>query len=303
MRTLIILIIICIGGYFWRSRHEKFTEYESLTLEAKSKNSMAAEKEKQLKMLQDKIKPLREGEAELKKPGGSPEQLEKDVLELRSALTAGAAKLESAEDDFVAAVNEVREEGKKEIFPVLKLPNGEELKGAQVVGFGEGFVKVSHNDGSLKLMSDDLPAGWGEKFAVDYVSRHSKAEIAEFDNQVQQKLLTPMDLRNAKLSDIDDRIKAVTDQMMAYSGHIRDSRRQADQLVRDAYRISMGSGPGGATAANARDAKFKQAKELEKLREGTRQQYLALRKQKEELERIRLQIKKAPLNPPPATTP
>jgi hypothetical protein len=300
MRTLIFLLVLAVGGFFWHRRHEKYLLLESLQTEAKSKDALAADKEKQLKTWQAKVALLREGEAELNKPDGSPEQLEKDVLALRAELTAGAAKLESAEDDYLAVVNEVREEGKKEVFPVLKLSNGEELKSAHISGFGEGFVKVAHDDGNLKLMLDDLPAGWAEKYDVDYVSRHSKEENLAMSARVQEAVLTPLDLKKAKLSEIDDRIKAVTDQLMAYSGHIRESRRQEDELVRKAYRISMGSGPGGASVVNKRDVMFKQAKELAKQREGTRLQYVALRKQKELLERQRLLIKKAPFNPPPA---
>src|SRR5690349_17673050 len=105
MRTLIALLVLAIGGFFWRRRHEKYLELESLKTEASSKESIANEKERQLKAVQAKIVPLRQAEEDFKKPDGSPEQLEKDVMALREALTAGSAKLESAEDDFLVAVN------------------------------------------------------------------------------------------------------------------------------------------------------------------------------------------------------
>ena len=303
MRTLIILLVISVAGYFWHQRHQRYEEYTGLLGEAKTKKSVADDKERQLKNLQARIEPLKKAEAEFKQPGGSPEDLKKEVLEMRDYLTAGAAKLESAEDDYLAAVNDVREEGKKITHPLLKLPNGEELKNAHITGFGEGYVKVAHDDGSVKLMSDDLPEGWEKQYDVDYVSRHSKEENAALNAKVQETLLTPLDLKKAKLGEIEDRLKQVNDRLMAYSATIRESRRQADELVRNAYRISLGSGPAANSAANRRDAMFKQAKDLEKSREISRQQYVALRKQKEELERQRLAIRKMPISSQPGIQP
>lgn len=303
MRTLILLLVLSVAGYFWHSRHEKYGTYEGLKLEAKTKENLANDKEKQLKALQEKIVPLRQGEAEMSKPDGSPEELEKAVLALRDALTAGAAKLESAEDDFLAAVNDVREAGKKETFPLLKLPNGEELKNAHITGFGEGFLKLAHDDGNVKLMADDLPEGWSDKFAVEYVSRHSKADNEALTAKVQQAVLTPLDLKKAKLSEIDERLKAVSDQLMSYSAGIREAHRQADDLIRQAYRISVGGGRNGAAAASQRDALFKKAKELEQGSEGTRLMYVQLRKQKQELEKQKLLIKKMPMSPQPPPAP
>lgn len=302
MRVLIILLILAASGYFWHSRHEKYLEFESLQTEIKTMEGRIVEQQKRIADLQAKVEPLRQGEADLKKPDSSPEQLEKDVLALRDGLTAGSAKLDSAEDDYIAAVNDVREESKKQTYPLLKLPNGDELKDAKITRFGEGYVQVAHYDGSLKLESADLPEGWADKFAVDYVSRHAKAENEKMNDKIQEAMLTPLDLKKAKLSEIDERLKAVNDQLLAFSGSIRESRRQADKMVRDAYRIPMGDGKRGAAVANQRDAMFKKAKEIEAARETTRLRYVALRKQKEELEKQRLLIKKAPLTPP-ATPP
>ena len=303
MRTLIILLIISVAGYFWHQRHQRYETFTSLQTEAKTKKSMADDTEQRLKNVQARMEPLKKAEAEFKQPGGSPEDLKKQVLEMRDYLTAGAAKLESAEDDFLTAVNEVREEGKKITYPLLKLPSGEELKNAHITGFGEGYLKVAHDDGSVKLMSDDLPEGWADQYAVDYVSRHSKEENAALSAKVQESVLTPLDLKKAKLGEIEDRIKEVNDRLLAYSATIRESRRQADELVRNAYRISLGTGPGGNSNAGRRDAMFKQAKDLEKSREISRLQYVALRKQKEELERQRLVIRKMPISQPPPAPP
>jgi hypothetical protein len=303
MRILIVLLVLSTVGYFLHKRHEKYEELEALRTEAKTVDGLITERQKWIVDLKSKVEPLRQGEEELKKPDGSPEQLEKDVLALREALTTGAGKLDTAEDDYLAAVNDMREEAKKQTFPTLKLPNGEELKDCKIARFGEGFIQVAHAEGSAKLSSEDLPEGWADRYAVDYVSRHSKAENEAMSAKVQEAVLTPLDLKKAKLSEIDERIKAVNEQLLAFSGNIRESRRQADKMVRDAYRISMGDGPRGASAANQRDAMFKKAKELEAAREGTRLKYVALRKQKEDLERQRLLIKKAPLNQPPAPPP
>jgi len=298
MRTLIVLLILAAGGYFWHTRHEKYQNLQALEVEARDRENRLQDKQKQIASMQAKLEPLRQGEAELKKPDGSPEQLQTDVLALREALNAGAAKLDTAEDEYLAAVNDVREEAKKQTFPVLKLPNGEELKDCHITGFGEGFVKVGHADGNARLALEDLPEGWADKFAVDYVSRHSKEENEKMGGKIQEAVLTPLDLKNAKLADIDERLRVVNEQLLAYSANIRESRRKADELVRRAYKLSLGTGPAANAAANQREAMFKQAKAMEVDREGTRLQYVALRKQKEELEHQRLLIKKAPLNPP-----
>lgn len=302
MRFLIILLILAGGGWFWHSRSEKQKALESLEVDVKNAESFLVEKQRRIDALQKQLEPLRQGEAELKKPDGSPEQLEKDVLALRDALTAGAAKLDSAEDDYFAAVTERRDFAKTKTFPVLKLPSGEELKECKIARFGEGYISISHADGIVKLQSEDLPEGWNAKYAVDYVSRESKEENAALSDKVQEAVLTPLDLKKARVEEIDERLKQVNEQLLALSGGIRTATRQADKMVRDAYRISLEGGRAGSGAFR-RETMFKKAKEMEAAREVTRQKYLLLRKQKADLERLRLDVKKAPVHPGPPPPP
>lgn len=300
MRALIILLILSGAGYWWHSRRERFQELEALKTELRTVESMVADKQKQVVSMNAKLTPLREGQAALTAPDGAPEQLEKDVIALRDALIAGAAQLDTAEDDFLAAVKDVREHAKGKTYATLKLPSGEELKECRIKSFGEGFVRLDHSEGNVKVMADDLPDGWVEQYAVNYVSRHSKEENDAMSARVQEAILTPLDLKKAKLEEIDARIQQLNEQLMALSGSIREATRQADVMVRNAYRISLGDGPRGNNAASKREQMFSKAKEIESAREGVRAKYIAIRNEKLRLERQRLLVRRAPLNPAPA---
>ena len=118
--------------------------------------------------------------------------------------------------------------------------------------------------------------------------------------RVQEAILTPLDLKKAKLEEIDARIQQLNEQLMALSGSIREATRQADVMVRNAYRISLGDGPRGNNVASKREQMFSKAKEIESAREGVRAKYVAIRNEKLRLERQRLLVRRAPLNPAPA---
>jgi len=301
MRTLVILLLLAGAGYWWHSRRERYQELESLKVEARAVEGMIADKQKLIASLLEKVQPLRDGQAVLSSAEGSPEQLLTDVQALREAMTAGAALLDTAEDDFAAAVEAVRENAKGRKVGNLKLPSGEELADCEIQRFGAGYIQIMHRDGSVKVMADDLPEGWVDKYAVNYVSRDAEAENTELAAKVQEAVLTPLDLKKAKLEEIDARIAELNAQLMALSSSIREATRQADLMVRNAYRIELGnSSRGSNSGASRREQMFSKAKQIEAARENVRAKYKALRNEKLRLEKQRLLVKRAPLNPPPA---
>ncbi len=304
MRTLIFLLLLAGAGYWWHSRRERYQQLEALQVELKAVEGMVAEKKKLAKSLTEKVQPLREGQAALAAPDGSPEKLQEEVAALRDAMTSGAAQLDAAEDEFAAAVEALRESAIGKKVGNLKLPNREELVDCEIQRFGEGYIQIMHRDGSEKVMADDLPEGWVDRYAVNYVSRHSKEENALLAGKVEEAVLTPLDLKKAKLEEIDARISELSAQLLALSARMREATRQADLMVRNAYRISLGnSSRGSNSGASQREELFAKAKQIEAGRESVRAKYVALRNEKLRLEKQRQVVRRAPLNPPPAETP
>lgn len=300
MRTLIILLILSVSGYLWHTRRERFKEFESMEASLKGTERRIAERQKDQAKLLESLTPLRKGQAELTAPQGSPEQLEKDVETLKEGLKETTAKLEAAEAEFTAALTAVREKAKLAIFPVLKLPSGDELKECSITKFGEGYVSLSHKDGITRVQADDLPEGWVEKYGIDYVSQESQAEKEAIAAKVAAATTKPLDLKNAQLGDLDARIADLNAELLAMSVEIRDATRQADILVRDAYRIALDKGNKGEGAKAQRTAKFKESKKIEAGREGVRAKYKALRDEKLALEKQRNELKRKRV---PAATP
>jgi hypothetical protein len=302
MRALVILLMLAGAGYWWHNRRERYQQLESLQMELKAVEGMVAEKKKLATSLTGKVIPLREGQAAITAEDGSPDKLQEEVAALREAMTTGAAQLDAAEDDFAAAVEAVRENAKGKKVGNLKLSNGEELVDCEIQRFGEGYIQFMHRDGSEKVMADELPEEMVDRYAVNYVSRHSKEENALLAGKVEEAVLTPLDLKKAKLEEIDARIAELSAQLLALNGRIREATRQADLMVRNAYRISLGnSSRGSNSGASQREQMFAKAKQIESARESVRAKYVALRNEKLRLEKQRLLVKRAPLNPAPVT--
>src|SRR5688572_5647228 len=139
MRTLIILLVLSGCGYWWHTRRERFKELESNLSSIKNTERRIAERQKEVAKLTESLEPLRKGQQDLTSPQGSPEQLEKDVEALKEGLKESTAQLEAADAEFNSALTAVREKAKQQIFPVLKLPSGDELKDCTITKFGEGY--------------------------------------------------------------------------------------------------------------------------------------------------------------------
>ncbi len=300
MRTLIILLILSLSGYLWHTRRERSRELESLQSSLKNSERRIAERQKDHDKLIESLTPLRTAEEELATPEGSPDQLEKDVESLKDGLKETTVKLEAAEAEFVTALNAVRDKAKVDVYPVLKLPSGDELKECSITKFGEGYVSLSHKDGISRIQADDLPEGWVIKYSVDYISNVSQAEKEAIAAKVAAATTRPLDLKNAQLGELDARIAELNAQLLSMSVEIRDATRQADVLVRDAYRIALEKGNKGEAAKAQRAAKFEQSKKIEAMREGVRAKYKALRDEKLALEKQRNELKRKRV---PAATP
>ncbi len=300
MRTLIILLILSFSGYLWHTRNERSRELESLQSSLKNSERRIAERQKDHDKLIESLTPLRKAEEELATPEGSPDQLEKDVESLKDGLKETTVKLEAAEAEFVTALNAVRDKAKVDVYPVLKLPSGDELKECSITKFGEGYVSLSHKDGISRIQADDLPEGWVIKYSVDYISNVSQAEKEAIAAKVAAATTRPLDLKNAQLGELDARIAELNAQLLSMSVEIRDATRQADVLVRDAYRIALEKGNKGEAAKAQRAAKFEQSKRIEAMREGVRAKYKALRDEKLALEKQRNELKRQRV---PAATP
>ena len=292
MRTLIILLIISGSGYWWHTRRERFKELEALETSIRNSKRRIAERESDHARLTQSLEPLRKGQQDLTSPQGSPEQLEKDVEALKEGLKASTVQLEAADAEFMTALNAVRDKAKKQNFPVLKLPSGTELKDCTITKFGEGYVNLSHTDGITRVEGDDLPAGWVQKYSVDYVSRESQEDKEAIAQRVAEATTKPLDIKNAQLGELDARIADLNAQTLALSAEIREARRKADLLIRDAYRIALESGNKGQAAAAKRAAIFKESKRVESASEGVRAKYKALREEKLALEEKRNELRR-----------
>jgi hypothetical protein len=294
MRTLIFLLILSGLGYVWNSRRERFNEYEGVQTAIKSNEQDISARIKEKALVMDRLRPLREAKSETQAPDGSPEQLEKDIEALKEGIKTATAELDTKEAEYLTVVEAVREKAKKETFPVVKLPSGQELKDCTITKFGEGVVSLSHSDGITRVQADDLPPGWVEKYALDYVSRDSKAEKDFIAAQVDRASTPPLDVKTAKLSEINARIKDLEEQLLSMSAEMRNSRRQTDKLIRDAYRIAMEKGSKGQVAAAQRNKMFEESKKVDAGRVLMSQKYRKLREEKLELERARVELSKRP---------
>lgn len=294
MRTLIFLLALSVFGYFWHYRRERWIDYDALKSSVKTTENDIAQREKEIVLVEGRLKPLKENEKTHAAPDTSPELLEKEIEELKAWIKNGTAELDAAEADFLAAVESAREKGKKENFPVVKLASGQELKDATITKFGEGFLSISHSDGISRVQAEDLPEAWVERFALDYVPRDSKAERDVVAFRAEKATTAPLDLAKAKLAEIEARLADVDAQLMQMSTGMRDSRRTEENLIRDAWKLQMEKGDKGKVVAAKRKAMFDQSSKEKANREETRKKYVALRAEKLELEKKKLDLKKRP---------
>jgi|GEM_PF-5231119 len=292
MRSLIILLILAAAGYWWHHRHERYTQLEALQSDQKSTERTIAERQQDIQRVTEKLEPLRQKQRETEAPGGSPERLEKEIGELKEALRTASNQLDAAEAEFQAAVDAVRDHARKQTFPAVKLPSGDELVECTITRFGEGYLNISHREGVKKVESEDLPEGWAAKYAINYVSRVAQAEKAELNARVEQAIVPPLELKNAQLADLDSRIAELNTQILAMSSDIRNATRKADHLVRQAYQLALEKGQRGADVAAKRAAMFSESKAIERSREEVRKKYKSLREQKLALERQRMELKR-----------
>ncbi len=298
MRALVILLILAVSGYWWHTRRERYTEYEAVQGSIKATERRIAEREKEIAKLLERIEPLRKSREAISKPEGSPELLEKEVETLKEGLKDSTAKLDAAETEFITALHAVREKAKTQAFALLKLPSGDELKECTITKFGEGYISLSHKDGITRVQADDLPEGWVAKYSVDYISKDSLAEKEALAGKVAEATTKPLDLKNAKLEELDARINDLNTQLLELSMTIREATRESDVLIRKAYLIALGTGSKGQAAAAQRAALFAQSKRVESGREGIRAKYKALRDEKLALEKQRNELRKKRVSAP-----
>lgn len=291
MRTLVFLLILSAGGYWWHYRNERSKQLDAYESDLKGAEVLITDKQRDIDNVRKKLEPLRKNRKDTEAPGGSPESLEEEIAALKAELDKTSIRLDAAQADFEAAMNEVRDHARKQTFPVVTLPSGEELKNCSISKFGEGYISISHDDGIRRIPADDLPDGWAEKYEVNYVSREAAAEKEKIVSKVKGAITAPLDLKKAQLSEIEAKIEELNTEMLVKSQEIRESRRKADQLVREAYRISTLKGDRGK-GAEQRQAKFQESDAEKKAEEVIRVQYIALRDEKRALERRRLEIKK-----------
>jgi seryl-tRNA synthetase len=292
MRALIILLILAASGYWWHYRRERFNEMEALQSDQKNIDRSIAERQQDIQRVKATLEPLRKNQEQTEAPGGSPERLEKEIDELKESLKTAAAQLDEVEADFTTAVEARRDYARKQTFPVVKLPSGEELVECTITKFGEGYLSISHREGIKKVESEDLPEGWAEKYAVDYVSREAQAEKQAMIARVEEAVVPPLDLKNVQLSELDAKIDQLNAQLLELSAQMRAATRKSDELIRDAYRIALDKGQKGEQAAAKRTAMFRQSKVIEQTREEVRKKYRSLREQKLALERQRLELRR-----------
>ena len=292
MRTLIVLLVLSISGYWWNYRRQRFNQMEAVQTDQRNTDRLIAERQKEIQRLRETLEPLRKKQEQTQSPESSPEQLEKEIAELKETINAKAAQIDVAEAEYQAAIDAVRDHAKKQTFPLIKLPSGEELVEARITNFGEGYVSISHRDGVTKVQSEDLPEGWAAKYAFDYVGREAKAENAELHARVDRAVIPPLDLKNVKLEELDAWIEQLNTQLLALTAEMRAATRKADEMTRAAYRIRLETGEKGEAAAAKRTAMFRASKDLENEREAVRKKYVVLREQKIALERRRLELKR-----------
>lgn len=292
MRALVLLLIFAGAGYWYHYRSTRYTELENLRGEIKLVERNLTEKSALRDRLLTKIEPLRKAREQMSQPGGSEESLTAEMDTLKESLRQSTEKLDAAQTEFEAALTATREKGKQQTFATLKLPSGEELKDAAISKFGEGFLSVTHSSGIVKLEAADLPEGWAERYALDYITKESQAEKEALAQKIDEATIPPLDLKKAELGEIDAQLAKVTEQLLAMSMQMREARRKSDELVRSAYRVALDKGEKGNSAVAKRTAMFRESKKVDAGREAIQKKYKALRDQKLELERQRLEVKK-----------
>ena len=143
----------------------------------------------------------------------------------------------------------------------------------------------------LPPIADDLPEGWVERYSLNYVPREAEADKEAIGAKVEEVTLTDAQLKAMKVSEVEEKIRILETQMLALSHQVRDKSRQADQLVRDAYKVALRKGAQGDAAVARRTQMFSEATKQEKEREVIRAQYRRIREQKAALEKQRNQLK------------
>jgi hypothetical protein len=294
MRALIFLLTVCVFGYFWHYRRERYTEYEGLQTSIKTAEGNVAARLKEKENLLKRLEPLREAKKGTEAPDGSPDALQKEVDALKDSVNAATAQLDAEEKDFLQAVEAVRENAKKQTFPVLKLPSGQELKDCTITKFTDGYLNISHSSGVAKVLTEDLPEGWVEQYSLDYIGRDSKADREAIAARVERATTAPLDLKTAKVSDIKARIPELEAQLLSLAAEMRNAKRESDLLIRQAYQIALEKGPKGQAVIAKRKVLFDKSKKVDSSRSEIQGRYKKLREEKLALERQLVELTKRP---------
>ena len=253
LRTLIVMLLICGGSFYLYDRNKRWKEFEGIDSELRAVTQQIGQRRSEIDFLTKKLEPLRAAakEAETK----DVPKLEAEIAALREELATLNTQWQEAARAFESAMNEVRVQAKQQNWPEIPLSSGEVLKAASISTFGQGFVTIQHEGGIKRVLAEDLPAGWVEKYSVDYVP---EADTAELANQLKEKTETPPTPAQ-EAAGVRSRAEAIYEQELKIATEIRNMKMEANKLQQEGFRAAINKGLTGNAAAAMRRQYFQKA--------------------------------------------
>jgi hypothetical protein len=280
-----LLLFLALGGglaYFW-DRNKRSEKFESAKAEVASITGTMAQRQSEIDFLEKKLGPLREAQKEAVTK--DVPKLQEEIAALKQELDALKIEWDASVTDFEAAMTEVRLTAKQQTYPELALPSGEVLKAASISKFGQGFVTIQHDGGVKKVLSEDLPTGWSEKYSLDYVPDTGREELA---GQIQESTAAPTNPAgtvDAALAKTD----AIYEQELRLSQEIREMKMESNRIVQEGFRAAINRGLSGDAAAAARRSYFQKADAIQKSIEPKVEQYRNLRERRLSIQQEQVQ--------------
>jgi outer membrane murein-binding lipoprotein Lpp len=271
-----LLLFLALGGglaYYW-DRNQRAEKFEAVQSEVTSITGTIAQRQSEIAFLEKKLGPLREAQKEA--IAKDVPKLQAEVAALKQELDALKVEWESAITDFETAMTEVRLTAKQTTYPELVLPSGEVLKAASISKFGQGFVTIQYDGGVKKVLSEDLPAGWNEKYSLDYVPDTGREELA---GQIQESTALPSNPAGTVDAALA-KTEAIYEQELRLSQEIREMKMESNRIVQEGFRAAINRGLSGDAAAAARRSYFQKADAIRKAIDPKVEQYRKLRQQR-----------------------
>ena len=291
IRSFSFFLAIAGGVYYFYERDARAKEWESVNTPAIALEKDIAVLKSRNEQTEKRLEPMRtastasadlEGEiARLEAEGAAAQEL---AVKTQQDLNAETSKLEA-----LIELNCKAAEGKP--LPEFKTESGEVINGATLKRATNGIITVEMKDGVRKFVAAELPPNIVDMFALNYVPHkaQSPAEVAKFHERVKGD---GAGFEGA--SNLDAEFAALDEACIVKSQMIRSTLALSRQMERAAFAAAIEEGRRGDGKTAKKNPAFAEALRIKSDATRLQKEFLELRKRRDDLRRLKLDMNKKP---------